>query len=97
MFAYDPADATAVPKPSLTGFTFLVSAYPGCPGKEACSNSSSNYFYTVAYWILCFPSVLQLCWSGDRNDCPHSFKFDTEALIKIVKIACLARLEDDRR
>ena len=42
MFAYGPADATASPNPIIscvieiqTGFTFLVLAYPGCPGKEA--------------------------------------------------------------
>jgi len=45
LFAYGPADATAIPKrhhllPLLnprvqTGFTFLVPAYPGCLGKEA--------------------------------------------------------------
>jgi len=42
LFAYGPADATAVPKLIVsclilkvqTGFTFLVPAYPGCPGKE---------------------------------------------------------------
>ena len=40
LLAYGPADATAVPKPhcllphlNQTGFTFLVSAYPGCPRK----------------------------------------------------------------
>jgi len=42
LFAYGPADATASPNPIIscliylqTGFTFLVPAYPGCPGKEA--------------------------------------------------------------
>jgi len=44
LFAYGPADATAMPSQNpiiscliliQTGFTFLVSAYPGCPGKEA--------------------------------------------------------------
>jgi len=42
LFAYGPADATAVSKshhllPHLNPdwFTFLVPAYPGCPGKEA--------------------------------------------------------------
>jgi len=41
LFAYGPADATAIPKPpSLTsfkfkGFTVLVLAYPGYPEKEA--------------------------------------------------------------
>ena len=37
LFAYSPADATAIPKPHhlQTGFTFLVLAYPGYPGKEA--------------------------------------------------------------
>ena len=40
LLAYGPADATAIPKPIIscliyiqTGFTFLVVAYPGCPGK----------------------------------------------------------------
>ena len=43
LFACGPADATAVPKPHhllcpiliQTGFTSLVPAYAGCPGKEA--------------------------------------------------------------
>jgi len=42
LFAYGPADATAVPKPhhllphlNPDWFTFLVPAYRGCPGKEA--------------------------------------------------------------
>ena len=42
LFAYGPADATASPNPIIScliwtqiGFTFLVPAYPGCPGKEA--------------------------------------------------------------
>ena len=42
LFAYGPADATAVPKPQhlclikiQTDFTLLEPAYPGCPGKEA--------------------------------------------------------------
>ena len=45
LFACGPADATAIPKshrllPHLnpefqTGLSFLVPAYPGCPGKEA--------------------------------------------------------------
>ena len=41
LFAYGPADATAIPKPHHLlphlnpGFIFLVPAYPGCPGKEA--------------------------------------------------------------
>jgi len=42
LFAYGPADADAIPKPHhllliqiQTGFTFLVPAYPGCPGEEA--------------------------------------------------------------
>jgi len=43
-FAYDPTDSTAIHKPRhllqcviqiQTGFTFLVPAYPGCPGKDA--------------------------------------------------------------
>jgi len=40
--AYGPADATVSQNPIIschifiqTGFTFLVPAYPGCPGKEA--------------------------------------------------------------
>ena len=32
---YGPADATASQNPKKTCFTFLVPAYPGCPGKEA--------------------------------------------------------------
>jgi len=49
MFEYGPADATAIPKshhllphlnPIQTGFTFLVLAYPGCPGKEAANGCS---------------------------------------------------------
>jgi len=51
LFAYGPADATAISKPHhllphlhpdwfyLSGFTFLVPAYPGCPGKEAVKRS----------------------------------------------------------
>ena len=42
LFAYGPADATAVPKPRHLlphlhpdWFTFLIPAYLGCPGKEA--------------------------------------------------------------
>ena len=42
LFAYGPADATFSQNPTIscliwiqTGFTFLVLAYPGCPGKEA--------------------------------------------------------------
>jgi len=42
LFATGPADAMAIPKPYHllphlihTGFTFLVPAYPDCPGKEA--------------------------------------------------------------
>ena len=42
LFAYCPADATAVPKPhhllprlNPDYLTFLVMAYPGCPGKKA--------------------------------------------------------------
>ena len=42
LFAYGQADATAFQNPIIscliliqTGFTFLVPAYPGCPGKEA--------------------------------------------------------------
>jgi len=41
LFAYGPADATAIPNPIMscliqiqTGFTFVVPTYPGCPGKE---------------------------------------------------------------
>ena len=41
LFAHGPADITAIPKPIIsclteiqTGFTFLVPAYPGCPGKK---------------------------------------------------------------
>ena len=41
LFAYGPADATASQNPVIscvieiqTGFTFLVPAYAGCPGKE---------------------------------------------------------------
>ena len=39
-FAYGPADATAIPIVSCfikiqIGLTYLVLAYPGCPGKEA--------------------------------------------------------------
>jgi len=57
LFAYGPADATAVQEPHHllclidihTGFIFLVPAHPGCPGKEAvklvyCSSSS--------YWLI---------------------------------------------
>jgi len=40
--ANGPADAAASPNPIIsclmqiqTGFTFLVPAYPGCPGKDA--------------------------------------------------------------
>ena len=44
LFAYGLADATAVPKHHVVsflikiqnGFFFLVLAYPGCSGKEAC-------------------------------------------------------------
>ena len=54
LFAYGPADAAAIAKPHIscliliqTGFTFLVPAYPGFPGKEAVkwvySSSSSSY------------------------------------------------------
>jgi len=47
LFAYGPADATAIPKPhhlfalfkSRLGFTFLVPAYQGCPGKKRLLNS----------------------------------------------------------
>jgi len=42
LFAYGPADATAIPKPhhllphlNADRFALLVLAYPGCPGKEA--------------------------------------------------------------
>ena len=42
LFAYGPADATASQNPIIscliqlqTNFTFLVFAYPGCPGIEA--------------------------------------------------------------
>ena len=42
LFACGPADVTAIRNPIIscliyiqTGFTFLVMAYPGCPGKEA--------------------------------------------------------------
>jgi len=42
LFAYGPTDATATSNPIVsclieiqTGVTFLVPAYPGCPGKEA--------------------------------------------------------------
>ena len=42
LFAYCPADATAIPKPhhllpclNPDCLTFLVMAYPGCPGKKA--------------------------------------------------------------
>ena len=42
LFAYGPADATASQNPIIsclieiqTRFTFLVPAYPGCPGKKA--------------------------------------------------------------
>jgi len=46
--AYGSADATATPsslaslKP-IMAFTFLMLAYPGCPGKEA-NGSSCNKF-----------------------------------------------------
>ena len=50
LFTYGPADATAIPEPhhllpplnetNQTTFTFLVPAYPGCPGKEAESGYS---------------------------------------------------------
>ena len=48
LFAYGPADATAIPKPHhllpQTGFTFLVPAYPGCPVRllSGCIGGSSN-------------------------------------------------------
>ena len=42
LFAYGPADATAIPKPrhslpriNQDWVTFVVPGYPGCPGKEA--------------------------------------------------------------
>ena len=42
LFAYGPVDATVIPKPqhllphlNPDLFTFLVPAYPGCPGNEA--------------------------------------------------------------
>ena len=48
-FAYGPADATATSSPLAPvkpeWFTFLVPAYPGCPGKRmlnGCSTSSRN-------------------------------------------------------
>ena len=52
LFAYGPVDATASRNPIIscliwiqTGFTFLVPAYLGCPGKKpinSCSRSSSS-------------------------------------------------------
>ena len=49
IFAYGPADATATPSSlfpvKFRMLTFLVPAYPGCPGKRplnGCSSSSSS-------------------------------------------------------
>jgi len=49
LFAYDPADATAIPKPhhvlphlNPDWFTFLVPAYSACPRKEAIKQVYNN-------------------------------------------------------
>ena len=57
-FTYGPADATATSS-SLTslksriGLTFLVPAYPGCPGKEAVKQVSVCFIVAVLaiYWV----------------------------------------------
>ena len=43
------------------GFTFLVPAYPGCPGKEAVK------------WLLLLLYYFNVCWKADmsRLNLPH--------------------------
>ena len=71
MFAYGPADATAVPKPQhlrlikiQTDFTLLEPAYPGCPGKEAV-NKGVRFLWCVHNDISlqCFDAV---GWAAGR-------------------------------
>jgi len=69
LFASGPADATASQNLTVsyligiqTGFTFLVLAYPGCPGKRLlnrCSSSSynSNNIIANVLYIL----IYRLC------------------------------------
>ena len=76
LFAYGPADATASQNPIVsclieiqTAFTFLVPAYPGCPGKEPvkwvyCSCSSSR----VGVWM----SVRCLLLGGIQEATAHA-------------------------
>ena len=79
LFAYGPADATASQNPIIsclveiqTGFTFLVPAYPGCPGKEAvkwvyCSSSTSSSS-RVGVWM----SVRCLLLGGIQEATAHA-------------------------
>jgi len=66
---YGPADATATCHPIVScfvkiqiGFTFLIPAYPGCPGKEAVKGVSilgpCRYFFSNFLVFMCHISHL---------------------------------------
>ena len=65
--AYGPADATAIPSSLVSlnpeWFTFLVPAYPACPGKEAvkwllCCCVCSPAVYMFSCFLLDYQAVL---------------------------------------
>ena len=52
------------------GFTFLVLAYPGCPGKEAVKMVSLClnllYDYLTSKWDV-YSGMLLICWGGEAD------------------------------
>jgi len=70
LFAYGPADATVSQNPIISclieiqiGFTFLVPAFPGCPGKEAIKRVCVCDWCYYLQFVICGLSVrhLNLC------------------------------------
>ena len=61
-FAYGPADATATPSSlaSVKSSTFLVLAYPGCPGKKVIKHMC---VLTHATWAHSCMHSIAVCWN----------------------------------
>jgi len=84
-FAYDPADANVTPIISCfikiyIGLTFLVPAYPGCPGKDAVKRVSDCLLsLRQSLYIIC------LC----KLDWCHGL--DNEVMAKIIKFIVFVR------
>ena len=79
-----------IPKPHCllphliqTGFTFLILAYPGCPGKDAVKRSVV-VFYKWTFsdcFVAGVPSVLWDCWLGGREGHPACKKLSDGVLV----------------